>query len=133
MEMKPTRSAIAGPEPGLMRREPPSAPGTGRLPAGREALRRLRTSVEFETAMLQSLVEPMLPKITPAAFGGRTSGDVWRSMLARSLAEIMSRHGGLGLAQPVSRNLEAKSTMPAGSALPGEADGAVGGDPVVEH
>ncbi len=50
---------------------------------------------QFETVMLKSLFELMLPEHADAVFGTGFAGGVWKSMYAQSLAEATG-HGKLG-------------------------------------
>ena len=60
---------------------------------------------QFEVTVLKSLFESMLPEKAASVFGSGFSGEVWRSMLAQSLADAAGRAGGTGIAH----NLEAKA------------------------
>jgi hypothetical protein len=58
---------------------------------------------QFETVMLKSLFELMLPEHADAVFGSGFAGGMWKSMFAQALAEGAG-HGKLG---PLARSLEA--------------------------
>ena len=59
---------------------------------------------QFEVTVLKSLFELMLPAKAPSVFGSGFAGEVWRSMLADSLAGVAGQAGTLGIA----RALEAR-------------------------
>lgn len=52
----------------------------------------------FEAVVLQTFIQNMLPKDTEAVYGKGMSGDMWKSMMADKLADVMSDHGGIGIA-----------------------------------
>lgn len=67
------------------------------LPAGEqrqvpEAYRK------FEAMVLQSFIEAMLPKNSEDVYGKGTSGEIWKSMMARQIADVISERGGIGIA-----------------------------------
>jgi Rod binding domain-containing protein len=69
----------------------------------------------------------MLPKSGGAFFGKGAGGDVWRSFLAKDLAQTMTQRGGLGLADDIARSLHERAV--AGTAeIGGAAAVAAGGD-----
>jgi len=57
---------------------------------------------QFESFVLQSFIETMLPKGAESVFGKGTAGTVWKSMLAEKLADQISRSGGIGIAQRIA-------------------------------
>lgn len=59
---------------------------------------------QFEVTVLKSLFELMLPSKANAVFGSGFAGEVWRSMLAESLAGVAGKAGVAGIA----RSLEAR-------------------------
>lgn len=60
-------------------------------------------AMQFEAFVLQTFVEAMLPKEADGVFGGGTSGDIWRSMLAEHMAAEIARGGGLGIATMIDK------------------------------
>ena len=60
---------------------------------------------EFETTMLKTLFEAMLPQKANGIYGSGLAGSVWKSMYADALAKASSHANVLGIA----RNLEAKA------------------------
>jgi Rod binding protein len=57
---------------------------------------------QFESFVLQSFIETMLPKNAESVFGKGTAGAIWKSMLAEKLADQISRSGGIGIAQRIA-------------------------------
>lgn len=55
----------------------------------------------FESFVLGSFVETMLPKDDSGYFGGGTAGNMWRSMLAERIGEELARSGGVGIADMI--------------------------------
>jgi peptidoglycan hydrolase FlgJ len=57
---------------------------------------------DFESFVLQSFIEAMLPKEATAVFGQGIAGETWKSMLAEKLAKEVSLSGLTGLAQQIA-------------------------------
>lgn len=53
---------------------------------------------QFESFVVQSLIESMLPK-GGALFGEGTAGSMWRSFMAEAIATEATRAGGIGIAR----------------------------------
>jgi hypothetical protein len=53
---------------------------------------------KFESFVLQTFVEAMMPKDTSETFGKGTAGGIWKSMMAESLSNEISKAGGIGIA-----------------------------------
>ncbi len=66
--------------------------------------KRVNPYEQFEVAVLKTLFEAMLPAKTTTVFGSGFSGEVWKSMLADSLAGVAGHAGVAGIA----RSLEAR-------------------------
>ncbi|WP_310620245.1 rod-binding protein [Flexibacterium corallicola] len=54
---------------------------------------------QLEAAFLHTLVEAMMPKEMSEVYGGGTSGDMYKSMMAEQLANQIAESGGIGLAE----------------------------------
>ena len=78
--------------------------------------------VKFESMVLQTFVESMLPKDGAAVYGDGISGDMWKSLLAQQLGEVIAQRGGIGIAKSVLSNhyFEGETKV----AVNGVADGA---------
>lgn len=57
--------------------------------------------VEFEATILRPLIETMLPQ-SDTVFGDGPESDVWRGMLADTLARELAEAGGFGFAKHVA-------------------------------
>lgn len=57
--------------------------------------------VEFEAMVLSNFLQAMLPREESSFYGRGLSGDMWRSLLARQLGEVMAERGGIGIARRV--------------------------------
>ncbi|MGE3066407.1 MAG: rod-binding protein [Hyphomicrobiaceae bacterium] len=69
---------------------------------------------QFESFVLQSFIQDMLPKNAENVFGKGTAGEIWKSMLAEKLAGQISAGGGIGIArQLAARDALAATTPPA--------------------
>lgn len=54
---------------------------------------------EFEASVLQTFVGSMLPKDSEEVYGKGTAGEMWRGMMAEQYADVLSRNGGIGIAE----------------------------------
>jgi hypothetical protein len=98
----------------------PAAPATGAAAtlgagAGAQPRRRLDAYGQFESFVLQSFVQSMLPKNATNVFGKGSAGEFWKSMLAEKMGDELARSGQVGIA----RRLAAGPSHPV---LPGAAD-----------
>jgi Rod binding domain-containing protein len=59
---------------------------------------------QFEAMYLRQMLEESMPKDSETLFGKGTSGTMWRSMLADSMATTLSKSGTIGLAQMVIKS-----------------------------
>lgn len=57
--------------------------------------------VQFESMVLRNFVEAMLPKETEAVYGRGLAGDMWKSMMAERIADVVAERGGIGIANRV--------------------------------
>ena len=55
----------------------------------------------FEAMVLQTFIQNMLPKDGAAVYGKGMAGDMWKSLLAEKVAEVMADRGGIGIADRV--------------------------------
>ncbi|GAB5507444.1 MAG: rod-binding protein [Rhizobiaceae bacterium] len=53
---------------------------------------------KFESLVLGSFIQTMLPDDTQSVYGGGLSGDMWKSILAQHLGDAVSARGGIGIA-----------------------------------
>lgn len=68
---------------------------------------------KFESFVLQSFVQEMMPETQESVFGGGISGDFWKSMMAEKIAEQVAARGGVGIAETL-RNGHSIPTRPTG-------------------
>jgi flagellar protein FlgJ len=54
---------------------------------------------QFESFVLRSFVESMLPQENSEYFGTGTAGKIWKSMLAERIGDEMAKDGGIGIAE----------------------------------
>lgn len=54
--------------------------------------------VKFEAMVLRNFVEAMLPKSAEAVYGKGLAGDMWKSMMAEQVANVVAQRGGVGIA-----------------------------------
>lgn len=59
---------------------------------------------KFEAMVLQTFLQSMLPKDTESVYGGGLAGEMWQSMLAEQMAEVMAKRGGIGIADRILRD-----------------------------
>lgn len=53
---------------------------------------------DFEAMVLQTFIKEMLPKDNADVYGKGMSGDIWKGMLAQQIATVISKRGGIGIA-----------------------------------
>lgn len=60
-----------------------------------------RTHVQFEAMVLRNFMETMLPKENEAVYGKGLAGDMWKSLMAEQLANVVAERGGIGISDRV--------------------------------
>ncbi|QPC85413.1 flagellar biosynthesis protein FlgJ [Mesorhizobium sp. NBSH29] len=63
-----------------------------------------KTFVKFEAMVLQTFVQEMLPKQTEAVYGKGMAGDMWQSLLAQQLGDVIAERGGIGIAKSLLKD-----------------------------
>ena len=58
---------------------------------------------QFESFVLRSFVESMLPQENSEYFGTGTAGKIWKSMLAERIGDEMAKDGGIGIADMLEK------------------------------
>lgn len=53
---------------------------------------------KFEGIVLQTFIQSMLPKDAEQVYGKGVAGDMWKSMMAGRIADVMTERGGIGIA-----------------------------------
>ena len=56
------------------------------------------TFKRFEAMVLQTFIQNMLPKDAESVYGKGMAGDMWKSMMAERIADVMAERGGIGIA-----------------------------------
>lgn len=57
---------------------------------------------KFEAMVLQNFVKSMLPTDSENVFGKGTAGDIWKSMMAEQIGDVLSKNGGIGIADQMA-------------------------------
>lgn len=72
--------------------------------------------VKFESMVLGSFVQSMLPKNADSVYGGGLSGDMWQSLMAQEMGKVIAESGGIGIAERMLRDhyVEGKDVVPLG-------------------
>ena len=58
---------------------------------------------KFETMVLQNFVKSMMPTESEEIYGKGTAGEMWRGMMADQLGEVLSKGGGIGIAESLAK------------------------------
>jgi peptidoglycan hydrolase FlgJ len=86
--------------------EPPAVRSPASLPldagARTQPRRRLDAYGQFESFVLQSFLQSMLPRNAVSVFGRGSAGEFWRSMLAEKMGDELARSGQVGIAARLS-------------------------------
>jgi len=53
---------------------------------------------KFEAMVLQNFVKSMLPTESEEVYGKGTAGDIWKSMMAEQIGNVMAKGDGIGIA-----------------------------------
>ncbi|MGE0500381.1 MAG: rod-binding protein [Rhizobiaceae bacterium] len=100
--------------------------GVEGLDAARAALARKASEVasakteqsyeKFESMVLGSFLQTMMPKDTESVYGGGIAGEMWQSMLAQQLGEVLAERGGIGIADRLLKDhyVEGETRVPLG-------------------
>jgi flagellar protein FlgJ len=91
-------------------------PGATDKPVTPETFKR------FEAMVLQTFIQNMLPKDGAAVYGKGMAGDMWKSLLAEKVAEVMADRGGIGIADRVLGERYAAKAKPAAGTATAEAE-----------
>ena len=63
---------------------------------------------QFEAMALANMLESAMPSDN-TFFGKGVAGDTWKSMLVDQIANEMAKHGGVGIAEQLSRSQAGRS------------------------
>jgi flagellar protein FlgJ len=65
-----------------------------------------KTAQNFEGSFLTSMLQTMFSNVsTSPPFGGGPGEDMWKGFLAEAMAKDMAKHGGIGVAGAVQREM----------------------------
>ena len=53
--------------------------------------------------VLQNFVKSMMPTESEEIYGKGTAGEMWRGMMADQLGEVLSKGGGIGIAESLAK------------------------------
>jgi flagellar protein FlgJ len=67
---------------------------------------------KFEAMVLQTFIQNMLPKDGAAVYGKGMAGDMWKSLMAEKMAQVMAERGGIGIADRMLGQYDAAKTKP---------------------
>lgn len=67
---------------------------------------------KFEAMVLQTFIQNMLPKDAAAVYGKGMAGDMWKSLMAEKMAQVMAERGGIGIADRMLDQYDAAKTKP---------------------
>jgi Rod binding domain-containing protein len=56
---------------------------------------------KFESFVMQSFIQEMMPETPESVFGSGISGDFWKSMMAEKIAEQVAERGNIGIADMI--------------------------------
>ncbi|WP_377294040.1 rod-binding protein [Rhizobium sp. SG2393] len=58
---------------------------------------------KFEAMVLQNFVKSMMPSEDENVYGQGLAGDMWKSMMAEQIGDVVSKSGGIGIAASLMR------------------------------
>lgn len=58
---------------------------------------------QFESFVLRTFIDGMLPQDNSTYFGTGTAGKIWKSMLAERIGDEMAKDGGIGIAEMLEK------------------------------
>jgi Rod binding domain-containing protein len=56
---------------------------------------------KFESFVLQSFIQEMMPDNASEVYGSGIAGDFWKSMMSEKIAEQVAARGGIGIAETI--------------------------------
>ncbi len=61
---------------------------------------------KFESVVLSTFVQAMMPKDASSVFGEGLSGDMWKAQMAEKIGEQLAKNGGLGIADRLLKSYQ---------------------------
>lgn len=88
------------------------------------------TSKKFEAMVLQTFISAMMPQNVESTYGEGIAGDMWKSMMAEKVADVVAERGGIGIADQIlgDFHMEGDKKVPVAGVTP-EAQLTGGGQP----
>jgi Rod binding domain-containing protein len=84
---------------------PAASADSSNSPDGGQAIKKAKeVAQQFEAIYLRQMVEASMPKDSETLFGAGTSGTMWRSMYADTLATALSKTGTVGIANMILKS-----------------------------
>jgi len=87
-----------------VRPEPAVQKTSGSADATRASGKAKDVAQQFEAIYLRQMLDAALPKDSESLFGEGTSGTMWRSMFADTLATTLSKSGTVGIANMILKS-----------------------------
>lgn len=72
--------------------------GLGSIENRAEPKKVPETYRKFEAMVLQNFVRSMMPSNSEDVYGKGTAGDIWKSMMAEQIGNVMAKGNGVGIA-----------------------------------
>jgi peptidoglycan hydrolase FlgJ len=90
---------------------------------------------KFESVVLQTFLQAMMPKDTESVYGSGLAGDMWKSELAQQVASVMAKRGGIGIANRLLKDHYEKEgkTVPLTGAWDGPAKAQRDAQQLISH
>lgn len=77
---------------------------------------------QFEAVVLQNFVKEMLPSDSEEIYGKGSAGEIWKSMMAEQFGQVISKSGGVGIAEQMFADQLTKTREGANNATTDEND-----------
>ena len=61
---------------------------------------------KFESVVLSTFVQAMMPKEASSVYGEGLSGDMWKAQMAEKIGEQLAKNGGLGIADRLLKSYQ---------------------------
>ena len=61
---------------------------------------------KFESVVLSTFVQAMMPKEASSVYGEGLSGDMWKAQMAEKIGEQLARNGGIGIADRLLKSYQ---------------------------
>lgn len=68
-----------------------------------QAGKKADAAQKFESFVLQSFIQELMPETQESVFGSGIAGDFWKSMMAEKIADQVAARGSIGIADYVRK------------------------------